>query len=49
MIQKYNYGPGYISTDPLHLQLYGLFAYICGFDSKTGFFVLNDYVNKENI
>ena len=33
-IDQHNYGVGSVSTEPLHLRRYALFAYICGFDSK---------------
>ena len=46
----HNSGLGSLSTEPIHLQLYVLFAYICGFDSKTGIcFMLNNYGKKEEI
>ena len=34
-IQQHNSGVGSVSTEPLHLQPFALFAYICGFDSKN--------------
>jgi predicted GIY-YIG superfamily endonuclease len=34
-IQQHNSGIGSVSTEPLHLRPYALFAYICGFDSKN--------------
>ena len=34
-IQQHNSGVGSISTEPLHLRPYVLFAYICGFESNN--------------
>ena len=34
-IRQHNSGIGSISTEPLHLRPYALFAYICGFDSNN--------------
>ena len=34
-IQQHNSGVGSISTEPLHLRPYALFAYICGFESNN--------------
>ena len=34
-IQQHNSGVGSVSTEPLHLRPFALFAYICGFDSKN--------------
>ena len=36
--QQHNSGLISVSTDTLHLRPYALFAYICGFDSKTEIF-----------
>ena len=34
-IQEHNTGVGSVSTEPLHLRPYALFAYICGFKSNN--------------
>ena len=33
-VQQHNSGVGAVSTEPLHLRPYALFAYICGFDLR---------------
>ena len=33
-IQAHNTGVGSVSTEPLHLRPYALFAYICGFNCR---------------
>ena len=40
MIKKHNYGVGSVSIEPLHLQLYDLIAYICGFIQKKYYYTL---------
>ena len=42
-IRQHNSGLGSISTEPLHLRPYALFAYICGFDSNN---VLMFYIER---
>ena len=46
-IQEHNGGVGSISTEPLHLRPYALFAYICGFDGKTDLLFYIERIWKE--
>lgn len=46
-IQQHNSGLGSISTEPLHLRPYALFAYICGFDSNTDLMFYIERIWKE--
>ena len=49
-IRQHNSGIGSISTEPLHLRPYALFAYICGFDSNNDlmFYVERIWKEKRN-
>ena len=46
-IQQHNSGVGSVSTEPLHLRPYALFAYICGFDSRNDLLFYIERVWKE--
>ena len=45
-IQHHNSGVGSVSTEPLHLRPYALFAYICGFESKKDIFLYGMSVER---
>jgi len=47
-IQQHNSGVGSVSTEPLHLRPYALFAYICRFESKKDILFYMDQVWKEH-
>ena len=47
IIQQHNSGIGYVSTEPLHIQNYALFAYIYGFDLKMIYYSTLKYYRKE--
>ena len=47
IIQQHNSVLDYFSTEPLHIQPYALFAYICGSDSKTGILFYVEHLFKE--
>ena len=46
-IQQHNSGVESVSIEPLHLQPYALFPYICGFDSKNGLLFYIERLWKE--
>jgi predicted GIY-YIG superfamily endonuclease len=46
-IQQHNSGVGSVSTEPLHLWPFALFAYICGFDSKNDLLFYIERIWKE--
>jgi hypothetical protein len=46
-IQQHKSGVGSVSTEPLHLWPFALFAYICGFDSKNDLLFCIERVWKE--
>ena len=46
-IQQHNSGVGSVSTEPLHLRPYALFAYICRFESKKDILFYMERVWKE--
>ena len=46
-IQQHNSGVGSISTEPLHLRPYALFAYICGFNCKNDLLFYIERIWKE--
>ena len=43
-IQEHNSGTGSVSTEPLHLRPYALFAYICGFNCQNDLLL---YIERE--
>ena len=49
-IQEHNSGTGSVSTEPLHLRPYALFAYVCGFNCQNDllFYMEREWKDKRD-